>query len=133
MIIDTGNYQNEIEALPTLGIKDYERIFKVFQQSVDDKDFYVYNILKKIEFPEIDGQYIEYKEVFNRTALTILSYQIYGDMKSWWILYLLNKDKFAGAPFYVEGGTQIKYIISALRSKIYQDITNATVFGGRHY
>jgi|TARA_R110002110_G_scaffold148108_2_gene339113 hypothetical protein len=132
-MIKTGKYQNEIEQLPELGIRDYERIFKIFKQSVEDKDFYVYNILKKIEFPEIDSQYIEHYNVQKRTPLSILSYQIYEDMKSWWILYLLNLDTFTGAPFYVEGGTQIKYIKDSVRTAIYEDITNDTVYAGRHY
>lgn len=129
----TGNYQNEIPSLSALQIQNYERIFKVFQQSVNDKDFYVYNILKRIDFPEIDSQYIEYYNVESKMALTILSYKIYEDIQSWWILYLLNKDKFEGAPFYVNGGTQIKYITDSVRTAIYQDITNSTVYGGRHY
>lgn len=129
----TGQYQNEIPSLSALQIQNYERIFKVFQQSVDDKDFYIYNILKRIDFPEIDSQYIEYYNVESRMALTILSHEIYGDILSWWILYLLNKDKFTDGPFYVNGGTQIKYISNSLRTAIYQDITNSTVYGGRHY
>jgi hypothetical protein len=133
MSIDTGNYQNEVASLSSLSIRDYERIFKVFKQSTDDKEFYTYNILNKIEFPEIDGQYIQFYTPPSRMAMTILSYNIYGDIKSWWILYLLNKDKFTGAPFYVDGGVQIKYITDAIRVAIYQDITDSTIFGGRHY
>jgi hypothetical protein len=132
-MIDTGNYQNEITSLSALNLTDYERIFKLFQQSVDDKDFYVYNILNRIDFPEIDSQYIQYKDVQVKTALTILSYQIYEDIKSWWILYLLNKDKFDGAPFYVNGGTQIKYVTDSVRTLIYSDVTQSTIFGNRHY
>lgn len=132
-MIDTGQYQNDIATLPKLDMTDYERIFKIFQSSVNDKDFYTYNILKKIEFPEIDGKYLEYTDILNRIPLTILSYNIYNDMKSWWILYLLNKDKFDGAPFYLEGGTQIKYIKDSVRVSIYFDITKSTVYGGRHY
>jgi hypothetical protein len=132
-MIDTGKYQSEITTLVPLGIKNYERIFKIFKESLDNREFYVYNILKKIEFPEIDGQYIEYYSTVSKLPLTILSYKIYGDINSWWILYLLNKDKFIGAPFYVEGSTQIKYITNTLRTSIYTDITNATVYGGRHY
>lgn len=128
-----GNYQNNIPSLPELSIRDYERIFKVFKQSENDKDFYVYNILNRIDFPEIDTQYIEYHEVKTKTALTIISYQIYGDIKSWWIIYLLNKDKFTGAPFYVGGGIRLKYIRDSLRTSIYQDITQSTIFAGRHY
>jgi hypothetical protein len=132
-MIDTGNYQNDIPSLSALSIRDYERIFKVFKSSIEDKDFYIYNILKKIDFPEIDGKYLEYYTPQSRTPLTIISYQIYDDIKSWWIIYLLNKDKFEGAPFYVDGGVQLKYIIDPIRALIYQDVTNSTVYGGRHY
>lgn len=129
----TGKYQNEIPSLSALKIQNYERIFKVFEQSVNEKNFYFYNILKRIDFPEIDSQYIEYYDVQSKLALTILSYKIYQDIESWWILYLLNKDKFVGAPFYVDGGTQIKYISDSVRTAIYTDITNSTVYGGRHF
>lgn len=132
-MIDVGNYQNEVTSLSSLSIRDYERIFKVFKQSVEDKDFYVYNILNKLEFPEIDNKYIEFYTPNSKMALSILSYNIYEDMKSWWIIYLLNKDKFEGAPFYIDGGVQVKYIKDSLRTLIYQDITNSTIYGGRHY
>jgi hypothetical protein len=132
-MIDTGKYQNQISSLSALQLTDYERIFKIFEQSINDKKFYVYNILNKVDFPTLDSKYIEYFDVPTRIPLTTLSYQIYGDIKSWWILYLLNLDKFDGAPFYVEGGTQIKHIKDYIRVSIYQDITQSTVFGGRHY
>ena len=132
-MIDTGNYHNEVTSLSALSIRDYERIFKVFKQSVDDKDFYTYNILKRVDFPEIDSQYVGFYTPPNKMALSILSYNIYQDIKSWWILYLLNKDKFTGAPFYIDGGVQVKYILDPIRTLIYQDITRSTIFGGRHY
>lgn len=132
-MIDTGQYQDEIPSLSALSVKDYERIFKIFKLSKDDKEFYTYNILNKIEFPTIDSQYIRYYNTNSKLAMTTLSYNIYGDIKSWWILYLLNKEKFDGAPFLVEGGTQIKYLRDDIRALVYNDITRATVFGGRHY
>jgi len=133
MMDQLGYYQNDVPSLSTLDIKSYERIFKVFKAVEDDKEFYYYNILKKIDFPELDSTFIEYYDVQARMPLSIVSYKIYGDMKSWWIIYLLNKDKFDGVPFWVEGSTQLKYIKSSIRSSIYLDITQATVFGGRHY
>lgn len=132
-MIDTGKYQNDIDTLPTLTLRQYERIFKIFEESVNNKDFFTFNILKKIEFPEIDSSFIEHYTPSHKMALTILSYNIYEDLNSWWIIYLLNKDVFAGAPFYVDGGVQVKYITDSLRASIYNDITKATVFGGRHY
>lgn len=128
-----GQYRNNIPSLSALDMKDYERIFKVFKAEKEDKEFYIYNILKKIEFPEIDSQFIEFYDVQARTPMTTISFRIYGDIKSWWIIYLLNKDKFDGPPFYVEGGVQLKYISDSLRSAIYSDITQATVFAGRHF
>jgi hypothetical protein len=132
-MIDVGQYRDKISALDALSIKSYERIFKVFTQSLNDKDFYTYNTLKKIEFPEIDSDFIQFYNVDSRMALTTISYKIYGDIQSWWIIYLLNKDKFQGAPFYVNGGVQLSYIDPGVTSLIYSDITNSTIFGGRHY
>ena len=132
-MIDTGEYQNDIVSLSELNIKDYERIFKIFKLSEEDKEFYTYNILHKIEFPELDSIFLDFYTPPSDTPWSILSYNIYGDIKSWWILYLLNKDKFDGMPFLVSGGTEIKHIKDEFRSQIYQDITNSTVFGGRHY
>lgn len=133
MSIDTGKYRNDITSLSALSIREYERIFKVFTQVLDTKEFPTYNILKKIEFPEIDSQFIEFYTPPSKMALSIMSYNIYGDMQSWWIIYLLNKDKFDGAPFTIDGGVQVRYITDSIRTAIYTDITNDTVFGGRHF
>lgn len=131
--IDTGLYQDQIPTLSALSIREYERIFKIFKQSIDDKDFFTYNILKKIEFPQIDSRFLANYTPPNKMAMSILSYNIYGDIKSWWIIYLLNKDQFEEAPFFINGGTQVKYIINSVRSEIYSDITTSTLFGGRHF
>ena len=132
-MIDTGEYRNDIDALSAISIKEYERIFKVFKQSLDDKEFYTYNILKKIDFPVIDSSHIQFYSPPHKMALSIISWNIYKDMSSWWIIYLLNREKFDRAPFTLDGGVQVKYISNNLRTLIYADITNATVFGGRHF
>lgn len=128
-----GKYQNQMDSLSSLSMKRYERIFKIYKDSIDDKEFYFYNTLKKIEFPELDESVIGHHDVLARSPMTTVSYDIYGDIESWWILYLLNKDKFKGVPFWVEGGTTLKYILPGVLGSIYFDITNATVFGGRHF
>jgi hypothetical protein len=132
-MIEKGLYQTEIPSLSSLDIEVYERIFKLFKKSVNEKDFYVYNLLSNLEFPKLDSRYIEYYSVQTRTPLTIVSYKIYEDIKSWWIIYLLNKDKFVGAPFYVESGTQLMYISDSFRSAIYNDITQSTIYSNRHF
>lgn len=128
-----GKYQNQMDSLSSLSMKRYERIFKIYKDFIDDKEFYFYNTLKKIEFPELDESVIGHHDVLARSPMTTVSYDIYGDIESWWILYLLNKDKFKGVPFWVEGGTTLKYILPGVLGSIYFDITNATVFGGRHF
>lgn len=129
---DPGKYQNEITSLRELELEDYERIFKIFKKSLNDKDFYTYNILKKIEFPKIGDKFLEYYDVKSKLALTTLSYNIYGDIKSWWIIYLLNKDKFTGAPFFINPGTSVRYISKYYKSAIYSDITKDTLLRGKH-
>lgn len=129
----TGQYRNDINDLDELSIRDYERIFKVFTKNENDKEYYFYNILKKIEFPLLDEKYLGYYDVKSDMPLTKISYDIYEDIKSWWIVYLMNKDLFDKIPFVVEGGTTLKYILREYRSEIYLDITRATVFSGRHY
>jgi hypothetical protein len=128
-----GQYQSEIDELDNLSIIDYERIFKLFIKSENDKDYYFYNILKKIEFPVLDEEYLGYYEVKSNTPLTKISYDIYDDIKSWWLIYLMNKDAFTGIPFVIKGGTTLKYILRQYRSQIYLDITKSTIFAGRHY
>jgi hypothetical protein len=128
-----GKYQDQIDALPPLDIEVYERIFKIFKDSIDSKEFYFYNILKKIEFPVLDEDVIGYENVLVRTPMTTLSHNIYGNIQSWWIIYLLNKEKFDTAPFWVEGGIKIKYILPSVISQIYTDITQSTIFNGRHF
>jgi len=132
-MVDVGQYRNEIDDLSELDIQVYERIFKVFKQSKDDKDFYTYNTLKKIDFPVLDSEFVDFYTVPAKTAMTIVAYKLYEDIKTWWILYLLNKDKFDGAPFFVEGGVQLKFIKPKLLGLIYSDITKATILGGRHF
>jgi len=128
-----GHYQDQIDSLPSLDIEVYERIFKIFKDSIDSKEFYFYNILKKIEFPVLDEDVIGYEDVLVRTPMTTLSHKIYGNIQSWWIIYLLNKEKFDTAPFWVEGGNKIKYILPSVISQIYTDITQSTIFNGRHF
>lgn len=128
-----GFYKNDINELSPLKIGDYERIFKVYTESSGDKEFYYYNILNKIDLTDLDEQYIDVFDVITKLPMTTISYKIYGDIKSWWIIYLMNKEKFNSPPFWVEGGTQLKFLKPEFRVLLYNDITKNTVFGGRHF
>jgi len=129
-----GNYQNSVPGLSALDISNYERIFKVYETLKDDKSFYFYNILKKIELPAIiDDSVIEYYTVRADMPLTTVSYKIYGDIKLWWIIYLVNRKTLGNAAFVVKGGTQLTYIKQDVLPLVFQQITDIIVYNGRHY
>ena len=58
----TGEYQDNIEVLPDVPLSRYERIFRVYTEGKDGKQFYFYNLLNKIEFPtNLDPSLLLYK------------------------------------------------------------------------
>ena len=129
----TGKYQNDIEALKTLPLTHYERIFRIHTEGTSGKQFYFYNILNKIEFPDnIDSKLLNTHIVKGREPLTTTSHNLYGDINSWWMIYLLNKPLLKNK-FYAEGGMQLTYIRKHSRGLIYQQITETTVFSNRHF
>ena len=129
----TGKYQDDIEELESLPLTRYERIFRIYTEGKNGKQFYFYNILNKIEFPDnIDPMLLDLYSVKAREPLTTTSHTLYGDIESWWMIYLLNKPLLKNK-FYAEGGMQLKYIKKADRALIYQQITDTTAFSNRHF
>lgn len=129
-----GKYQNNISSLNQLDLEHYERIFKVFETVNDDKSFYYYNILKKIQFPEIiNSGIVKYYTTPSILPFTTISYNIYKDIRLWWLLYLVNKDKLGSNIFTVPAGTQLKYVDPLYLDVIFNQITQLVVFNGRHY
>ncbi len=85
-----GKYQSNIPDLPNLEDYRYENIFKVYQTG--DKNFYFYNINKKIEIPsDLDESFFDYVNLNSKIPLTTLSYQLYGTTYLWWLLMVINK------------------------------------------
>jgi hypothetical protein len=128
-----GKYQDEITALPILKISDYERIFKIYSEKLDDKEFYYYNLLSKIDISDLDSEFLDHYDVKSRSPMTIISYNIYGDMNMWWLIYIINKNLFDGPPFWIDGGVRIKYIKPENLALLYHDITKNTILAGRHF
>ena len=123
----TGKYQDEVPVLPGLPLNRYERIFKLFTEPNNGKEFYFYNILNKIEFPSnIDNSLLDTYIIKSKQALTTTSYEIYGDIHSWWIIYLLNKE-IIGNSFFAEGGQELTFIKKNKRGLIYQQMTDVTL------
>lgn len=116
-----------------LDVDRYERILKLHTQCKNGKDFNFYNILNKIEFPDdIDPTYISTYLVPTRMPLTAITFNVYGNMFLWWVLYLMNKKEMSNL-FYVEGGTTLKYIDGEYLTLVYNQITRDTIYNGRHF
>jgi len=129
-----GAYQNDVLGLSSLNLVDYERIFKVYSTTQDGMDMNFYNILKSIEIPDyVDSEYVEYYTTKGNTPWTIVSYNIYRDIKLWWLLCLMNKSILDENRFVIKGGTQIRYLSPNILGLVYNQITNITVYNGRHY
>jgi hypothetical protein len=102
-----GNYQNDINELKELELYQYENIFKLYQTG--EKEFYYYNIIKKITLPkDIDNEYFFTYNIQKNTPFTTLSYQAYGTTQLWWLICIVNDIKFPQDPKLV--GKTIKII-----------------------
>lgn len=100
--------QNEISNLPTITNIRYENIFRVYQENVNGKAFYWYNITNKINLPtQIDSNTVSTIVVDRKISWTSLSYVLYGTIYLWYLLYMLNKTK---SKFFVSAGETITYI-----------------------
>lgn len=129
-----GKYQNDISQLEQLDLENYERIFKIYTTGDKDKQFYFYNILKKITLPEnIDSNIIDFYNVSSPLPLTIISHNIYNDIRLWWLIFILNSSTIGKNIFVVPGGTQLKFIKSQYLPIVFNQITKLVVYNGRHY
>lgn len=81
-------YQNNITELPRLKNENLENIFNVYQ---DDNDFYYYNLLQTIHFPQNlpDSYFVQYNVTYGDTW-PYISYKVYNNTKLWWVITLAN-------------------------------------------
>lgn len=129
-----GKFQNSVSGLKKLDLEHYERIFKVFEVVNKDKTFYYYNILKKIQFPEIiNSNIVKFYTTPSVLPFTTISYNIYEDIRLWWLIYLINKSTIGSNIFTVPAGTQLKYVDANYLDIIFNQITELAIFNGRHY
>jgi hypothetical protein len=101
-----GKYQNDIEELTPLELYNFENIFKLYK----DGEYYFYNILKTINFPEkLDDSYYEKYRVKSSMPLTALSFKFYNTTKLWWLIVLCNN--INNPVQFITPGTTLKVII----------------------
>lgn len=103
---DLGKFQEDIAELGILEQYRYENIFKIYKTG--DKDFFYYNILKKIKIPDdIDNNLFNTVAYNSALPITTLSYRIYGTTYLWWLIMVVNN---ITNPAKIEAGTRIKFI-----------------------
>jgi len=103
---DFGKFQEDVTELSTLEQYRYENIFKIYETG--DKDFFYYNILKKIKIPDdIDYNLFSTVAYNNALPITTLSYRIYGTTYLWWLIMVVNN---IANPAKIAGGTRITFI-----------------------
>jgi hypothetical protein len=116
-----GQYQNNIDELPTLEDYRYENIFKIYQKG--DKNFYYYNILQKIEIPDdMSGGLLSSVKLDRNIPLTTLSYNLYGTTHLWWLILIVNKIQNPCKDLPV--GYDIKYVKKNFIKTVMSSITN---------
>ena len=118
--IITGKNRNNITDLNSISSELYESIFKVNLIENKDKNFYFYNTLNKIIFPDnLSADIYEELTVQVDTPWTTLSFNLYGTINLWWVVYLINKPKYI---FLAKGGSTVRYIkpgaISSILNRI---------------
>ena len=119
--IINGVTRNQVKQLEGLSRNLYENIFNVGLVNNDGKSFYTYNLLNKVIFPEtLDSNIIAEITLTSDKPWTMLSFQLYGTIELWWIVYLLNKPDYI---FKAKANTPYKYIKSDFISNVLQQIT----------
>lgn len=106
--IINGIKQNEIQELATLSNNLYENIFNVNLLEDSNSNFYFYNLLNKVVFPDsISDEFIEEITILTDKPWTTLSFELYGTIQLWWVVYLLNKPDYI---FKAQANNIYKYI-----------------------
>lgn len=106
--IINGIKQNEIQELATLSNNLYENIFNVNLLEDSNSNFYFYNLLNKVVFPDsISDVFIEEITILTDKPWTTLSFELYGTIQLWWVVYLLNKPDYI---FKAQANNIYKYI-----------------------
>tara|TARA_R110002096_G_C14594806_1_gene722266 strand:+ start:1512 stop:1880 length:369 start_codon:yes stop_codon:yes gene_type:complete len=114
--IITGKSRKNIADLEAISSELYENIFKVNIIENKDKNFLFYNTLNKVIFPDnLSGDTYDELTVQVDTPWTTLSFNLYGTINLWWVVYLINKPKYI---FLAKSGSTVKYITPSAISLI---------------
>ena len=80
--------QNSITQLNKLNSENYENIFNVY---LDESNFYFYNILNKVNFPQnLPNNYFTSYVIQQGDTLPFISYKTLLSPNNWWLITLAN-------------------------------------------
>ena len=118
--IINGTTQNDVEDLTSLSNNVYENIFNVNLFEDSASQFYYYNLLNKVVFPDnIGDSLIDEVTPLADKSWTQLSYELYGTIQLWWVIYLLNKPEYI---FKAKANNLYKYIKPGAMASVLQQI-----------
>jgi hypothetical protein len=104
-IVDLNLKNNEIKALSKISKSRYENIFNVGTNN----EYYFYNIIKTVKFPEDLSPGIFYnKTITNKAPYTAISFDVYSTQDLWWFILLTNN--ITNPISVVQPGTVLKII-----------------------
>lgn len=118
-ITDLQLSQNNINDLPNLSKYRYENIFNLGTNN----NYYFYNIIKTIKFPENLAINLYYKKtITGKTPYTKISYDAYGTQNLWWLIILVNN--ITNPVNVITPGTVLKIIKPEFLDNIIDNIKN---------
>ena len=123
-LIMEGQYQDNIKDLPDLELYRYENIFKVYQTG--KKNYYYYNILKKIKISEnLNNSFFDFIVLNRNLPLTTVSYELYGTTYLWWLILVVNK--IQNPVKNLPAGKKIRFVKNKFLKDILDNIKNQLV------
>jgi nucleoid-associated protein YgaU len=110
--------QNDINNLPKLDFENFENIFSVYQ---DNNDYYYYNLLETIFFPNnLPESYFSEYTVKYEDTWPLISYKAYGTIKLWWVIAYANN--VINPINFLEVGKKIKIPKTSIVTEILTDL-----------
>lgn len=118
MKIELNKSHNKVDELGDLPSSSYETIFNMYK---DQGEFYAYNILKTVRFPnDIEDEFFYFHQTAGRDPWTKLSFDHYGTIRLWWLVCLVNK--IMNPVLLPEPGTVIKILKPIYVSEVIDQI-----------
>ena len=110
----------EIDDALVLPDSAYEKIFNMYR---DENVHYAFNLSRTVNIPaNIDDDFVFYTRVAGRKTWTQLSFDIYGTIRLWWLICLVNK--IMNPVLLPDPGTVIKVIKPETVPSILESIHN---------